>query len=308
MLRTDAMPGGQFEGTINFIDPVLDPRTRTANVRLAIDNTQGNFRPGMFMQGQVETLIGDPNHPPIVIPTSAVLLTGRRAVVYVQIPGEKPTFEGREVVLGPRTDVGYVVLEGIDAGELVVTDGAFKIDSELQIKAKPSMMSRRDSTADMRLDVPSAFVDSLTPLYGAYFGSQRALAEGNFESFVNLAGDVAFAVELADSTGLQGKGRDAWNRFSHALAKASAKAAAASEIAEARVHFEDMSKAAIQMEYAFGHRGGLSYEMFCPMAFDFKGAAWLQRDELLANPYFGDEMLRCGTTESVFEPTDGAAR
>jgi len=79
---------------------------------------------------------------PLVIPATAPLITGKRAVVYVQKPdAEKPTFEGREVVLGPRASGYYLVKEGLVEGEIVVTKGNFKIDSALQIQAKPSMMN-----------------------------------------------------------------------------------------------------------------------------------------------------------------------
>jgi Cu(I)/Ag(I) efflux system membrane fusion protein len=78
---------------------------------------------------------------PLVIPRSAALVTGPRAVVYVEVPDqEEPTYEGREIVLGPRAGDYYLVREGLQEGELVVTNGAFKIDSEIQIQAKPSMM------------------------------------------------------------------------------------------------------------------------------------------------------------------------
>ena len=79
---------------------------------------------------------------PLVIPASAPLVTGTRAVVYVQVPGAaKPTFEGREVLLGPRAGQWYLVRKGLAEGERVVTHGNFKIDSALQIQTKPSMMS-----------------------------------------------------------------------------------------------------------------------------------------------------------------------
>jgi Cu(I)/Ag(I) efflux system membrane fusion protein len=75
------------------------------------------------------------------------LLTGKRAVVYVRLPDRgKPAFEGREVVLGPRAGDRYVVESGLREGELVVVQGAFKIDSALQIQAKPSMMSPEGGT------------------------------------------------------------------------------------------------------------------------------------------------------------------
>jgi Cu(I)/Ag(I) efflux system membrane fusion protein len=79
---------------------------------------------------------------PLLIPATAPLITGTRAVVYVEIPDDEgPLFEGRVVVLGPRAGQYYVVKSGLREGEMVVTNGAFKIDSELQIQAKPSMMS-----------------------------------------------------------------------------------------------------------------------------------------------------------------------
>jgi len=79
---------------------------------------------------------------PLVLPASAPLVTGTRAVVYVEVPGAaKPTFEGREVLLGPRAGQWYLVREGLAEGERVVTRGNFKIDSALQIQARPSMMN-----------------------------------------------------------------------------------------------------------------------------------------------------------------------
>jgi Cu(I)/Ag(I) efflux system membrane fusion protein len=88
------------------------------------------------------TTADEPNEPPLVIPATAPLITGKRAVVYVRIPdANKPTFEGREVVLGLRAKDYYLVIEGLAEGEVVVTNGNFKIDSALQIQAKPSMMN-----------------------------------------------------------------------------------------------------------------------------------------------------------------------
>ena len=92
----------------------------------------------------------EPNEAPLVIPASAPLITGTRAVVYVRLKDrEKPTFEGREIVLGSRAGDYYLVKEGLAEGELVVTNGNFKIDSALQIQAKPSMMNPQGGAAPM---------------------------------------------------------------------------------------------------------------------------------------------------------------
>ena len=79
---------------------------------------------------------------PIVVPATAPLRTGKRAVVYVAVPdAERPTFIGREILLGPKTKEHYIVGDGLREGERVVVKGNFKIDSALQILARPSMMS-----------------------------------------------------------------------------------------------------------------------------------------------------------------------
>lgn len=80
----------------------------------------------------------------LVIPKTAPLITGKRAVVYVERTGTKTgihRYEGREILLGPRAGDYYIVLSGLKQGEKVVTSGNFKIDSALQIQAKPSMMN-----------------------------------------------------------------------------------------------------------------------------------------------------------------------
>ena len=78
---------------------------------------------------------------PLVIPDTAPLLTGKRAIVYVQPPDKPGIYEAREVVLGPLAKDVYIVKTGLEEGELVVVHGNFKIDSAAQIQAKPSMMA-----------------------------------------------------------------------------------------------------------------------------------------------------------------------
>ncbi|MBU1626063.1 efflux RND transporter periplasmic adaptor subunit, partial [bacterium] len=87
--------------------------------------------------------------PPLVISASAPLITGKRAIVYVQDPKkEAPTYIGREIVLGPKAGDYYIVRSGLSEGDLVVVNGNFKIDSALQISAKPSMMNPEGGTSN----------------------------------------------------------------------------------------------------------------------------------------------------------------
>lgn len=104
---------------------------------------------------------------PLVIPTSGALVTGKRAIVYVEVPDtEKPTYEGREVMLGARAGDYYIVRSGLEEGELVVTNGNFKIDSSLQILAKPSMMTP-DASAGTAASMGHAGHDGGAPVKGS---------------------------------------------------------------------------------------------------------------------------------------------
>ena len=139
---TQAYAGEVFRGTISFIQPVLDEKTRTVTVRVSLSNADGRLKPGMFVRAVVHSTLSSEGELPLVIPATAPLLTGKRAVVYVEVAGkDRPTYAGRAVVLGPRAGEDYIVTEGLAEGERVVTRGAFKIDAELQIRARPSMMS-----------------------------------------------------------------------------------------------------------------------------------------------------------------------
>jgi Cu(I)/Ag(I) efflux system membrane fusion protein len=87
---------------------------------------------------------------PLVVPATAPLVTGTRAVVYVRVPDtEEPTFEGRVIEIGPRAGDYYLVKSGLVEGEQVVTRGNFKIDSSLQIEGKPSMMQPEGGAAPL---------------------------------------------------------------------------------------------------------------------------------------------------------------
>lgn len=80
-------------------------------------------------------------HLPLTIPATAPLLTGKRAIVYIQSQKHNGVYEARQITLGPRTENSFIVHEGLEEGELVVVNGNFKIDSAAQILAKPSMMN-----------------------------------------------------------------------------------------------------------------------------------------------------------------------
>lgn len=241
---------------------------------------------------------------PVVVPTSAVLRTGKRAVVYVEKPGaERPTYEGREIVLGPRAGDYYLVTAGLDAGERVVTNGAFKIDSALQIQAKPSMMNPEGGGPtpghDHGGDSASGATDhsqhveavalqisaEIAPeLAEPYLAMQSALARDDLEAA------KAEAKAMMQSTGHSGD----LPALLHDML------AAESLDLFREPYFELLSNAMIAAAKATPEAfDGDWIVMHCPMANDNAGADWLQATDELRNPYFGQMMLKCGEQKEV---------
>jgi Cu(I)/Ag(I) efflux system membrane fusion protein len=130
----EAYPEKKFKGNIIFIDPFLNEKTRTIKVRIEIDNPKEELKPGMFAHVFLKYHLGRK----LSIPYTSVLLTGKRAVVFVE--KEPNLFQVREIVIGQRAGDFYPVIDGLKEGERVVKKGNFVIDSTLQIKGKESMM------------------------------------------------------------------------------------------------------------------------------------------------------------------------
>jgi Cu(I)/Ag(I) efflux system membrane fusion protein len=216
---------------------------------------------------------------PLLIPDTAVLKTGKRSIVYVRTQTEgTATFEGRVITLGPKTGNQYIVFEGLSEGEFVVTNGAFKIDSALQIEAKPSMMSpvKKEIIVEIQ-DAGTLNHDQYEKILPVYLQLREALAGDEFQS------------AKAAYHQLMSKG----NRFLNLEMDAG------ENMESIREAFHPLSQSMIKAAKSF-HHGSVINEAFCPMAFDNSGASWLQTSEKIGNPYFGSKMLRCGTLKNKF--------
>lgn len=259
--------------------------------------------------GYVGTVPTDADKP-LVIPASAALWTGKRAIVYVEVPGmDRPTFEGREIVLGPRAGDDYLVTHGLAEGERVVTKGNFKLDAELQIRAKPSMMTPGggggDSMAGMDHDIPTLpdvsakFKAQLGVVINRYLDVQVALAEDDPVAAQAAAKKGGEALTKVDMELVTGENHMTWMKSAGALKTLLAAVATADGIEPARMQFSLLSEEVIALLTRFGAPSGTLYQAWCPMAFDDRGASWIQGDEVINNPYFGDMMLRCGEVKKV---------
>lgn len=376
--EVDAWPGEIFAGTISFLDPVLDPVTRTVHVRVEVDNSDGRLRPEMYARARVETdvqgngsaapvdLSGKwmcPMHPevvsdeegdcticgmsletaeslgflvddmeqtePLLVPITAPLLTGDRAIVFVEIPDVEQhgayLYEARDVVLGPRAGDAFVVLEGLVEGEVIVSRGAFTIDSELQLRGKNSMMAPEGGGAG-----------------GHHHGGDAPVPAG-----INHPHEMEFTMESADDSfriglgimledlaaigeGLASDDLDAGRSALEGLAQSfasldreSAPASAetalqsleeavhglhATEDLEAfRIAFQYLQQPMVTMASTYGYLGTQRPMAIyhCPMALE-DGGDWIDfADDGVRNPYYGSGMLKCGSEKRTIPSHEG---
>ena len=334
--EAEAVPGKTFQGTVAFIAPVLDPKTRTVDVRVNAENPDFLLKPEMFVRAKVLATVAQggkvvapelagkwisPMHPeivrdkagpcpkcgmdlvkaedlgysvvgsheqPLVVPASAVLLTGKRAIVYVEKPKEKqPTYEGREITIGPRAGEYYIVADGLEQGELVVSEGSFKIDSAVQILAKPSMMNPKEEK-ESELEGWELSPEGARDVFSSYFDLQEALAADDLEASQKVAGQLS---ELATVQSFE------------PAKKMVAQLSSAKDLEGLRKEFEPLSLALIQLAPSYAGPDLALFQAHCPMAFKNQGGDWLQRTDQLRNPYFGARMLKCGDIEPV-KPDD----
>ena len=129
------VPGRTWTGRVTFIAPTVDPMTRTVKVRSEFDNPDGALKPEMF----ADVVIQQPARRVVVVPDSAVLQTGTRSIVFL-VKGDGK-FEPREVIVGTKSEQFYEVRSGLKAGDKVVTQANFLIDSESRLKAALAAMS-----------------------------------------------------------------------------------------------------------------------------------------------------------------------
>ena len=331
-----SLPGEVFTSKVTFIDPIINPTTRAASVRTEVKNTGGKLKPDMFAQGVLRSEL-DASANALMIPRTAVLWTGKRAVVYVKDQAsEKPSFEFREVELGPEAGEMYVVNKGLKAGEEVVTNGVFKVDAAAQLQGKVSMMNPNadpgvaggamagmpgmdmpgtqanlsqtptskfveGDVADFRGQVPAAFIKQLNDVVDAYLLLKEALVEADEEKAARYSTALLAALNKVDDKLLKGDAKAFWEEKKSFLFEHTRLSKEADTIEGKRENFIFLSQPLIKIVEAFGAKQTL-YVDYCPMANNQKGAYWLSEVKEIRNPFMAANMRTCGEVRDIIEP------
>ncbi len=144
-VTTNVYPNKKFRKKVDFIDPIMNSSTRTVKLRVVLNNVNGEFKTGMFVEGNIENTISK-SEQNLLIPASAVLWTGERSVVYLKTKPNEPVFEMQEITLGKQLGEHYEVVAGLKNGDEIVTNGTFTVDASAQLQGKKSMMNQSGET------------------------------------------------------------------------------------------------------------------------------------------------------------------
>lgn len=254
-----------YKGVITYIDPVINPQSQTAKVRIVLNNN-GDLKPEMFVSGTVT--VRKSAKKSLVIPKSAVMWTGEQSVYYREIAPN--TFEMQTVIIGKDLGSYYEVLGGLNIGDRIVKTGTFVVDAAAQLQGKPSMMNQpRNNSSKAEKSVQKQLSNHILKLY---LRSTQALQNNNEKELKTYLKEILDSLpelqtehpHLLHHTGKELK--SAFSRFSFAL----------------------------NQHFVFPQS---TYLMKCPMANLDQGGFWLSKDTEVNNPYFGGEMLKCGAIE-----------
>ncbi|WP_299671182.1 efflux RND transporter periplasmic adaptor subunit [uncultured Polaribacter sp.] len=323
-VTTNAYPNTKFEGTVDFIDPILDSSTRTVKLRVVLNNKNDTFKPGMFVEGKIKG-ISSSKEQFLSVPSSAVLWTGKRSVVYIKTNSTQPTFEMREITLGNQIGDYYEVLEGLNNGAEIVTNGTFTVDAAAQLQGKKSMMNKEGGKVmtgheghlgmetkspnanennlktNKRIEVSSDFQNQLKLVFNEYIQLKDALVKDDSVKGITAAKKLLNTLSKVDMKLLSDdKAHNHWMPFEKGIKTAATAISNTSAIATQRDHFKNLSSNFIETLQVFGINETVFVE-FCPMADNNKGAYWLSKEEKVINPYYGEAMLTCGEVKQVIK-------
>ncbi|WP_158967863.1 efflux RND transporter periplasmic adaptor subunit [Paraglaciecola sp. L3A3] len=143
-----AFPGQQWQGTVDYIYPSLNPVNRTIRARLRFDNSEQQLKANMFGQVQIKT---KQSQPSLLVPRQAVIRTGKqnRVVLVLTEDQQQPQFKSVAVTLGQVTHKQAQILSGLTAEDQVVVSGQFLLDSESSIDSDFKRMSKMDDMSEM---------------------------------------------------------------------------------------------------------------------------------------------------------------
>ncbi len=315
--RTRSNPGRTYQATIDYIDPTFNPQKRTIRIRADVENADRSLRPDLLVNGKLVSEMPDEK---LMVPASSVLWTGPRSLVYVKDPSaDTPRFEVKEVELGARAGDYFVIEEGVNEGDEVVFNGAFRIDSEFQLADRFSMMNREPGSGavpvhdhgevDVGDDDPATgvqedelhehptevegvtedFQQDFLSLLEAYLAGKEGLFNSDFDATGEAFRQTADELEAIGMHRMDGDAHVQWMEQYEAIDAHLNHILEADDLDGQREGFAALSHILIE---AVNHYQipGVVYHQYCPMVEE----SWLSSEEQIQNPFEPETMPSCG--------------
>ncbi len=326
-VTTNAYRNEVFDAKVSFIDPLLNSATRTVVVRAVLQNKKDLFKPGMFVEGIIEGTQTSTENT-VSVPSTAVMWTGERSVVYVKTNPNEAIFKMREVLLGNANGDTYTILEGLKNGDEVVTNGTFTVDAAAQLQGKKSMMNasggktmtgheghlgmQEDNSGENtneanhsqmkeRIEVSNKFQNQLKQVFDDYILLKDALVNDDAKGAQQAGKQINQSLKKVDMKLLSDeKAHNHWMTIQKELKTSANTIENDSDIATQRAHFKHLSAHMISSVQLFGVNENV-YIQFCPMADNNKGAYWISLEKEVRNPYYGEAMLTCGEVKATLQ-------
>ena len=316
-ITTTAYANKEFKATVDFIDPTFNSATRTVKLRVVLNNKNREFKTGMFVEGTIENTISDKEQG-LMIPSSAILWTGERSVVYLKTNPDEPIFEMKEITIGKQLGEQYEVIDGLQRGDEIVTNGTFTVDASAQLQGKKSMMNKEGGktktgheghlgmemlsiTKNERLKVSVKFQEQLKMVFNNYIKLKDALVKDDADDVIIEAKNTLSSLTKVDMKLLKDeKAHTDWMVLNKEIESSVSSISEETNIKAQRSHFKRLSMHLISTIETFGIDEKV-YSQYCPMADNNNGAYWLSEQEKVINPYFGEAMLTCGEVKQVIE-------
>jgi Cu(I)/Ag(I) efflux system membrane fusion protein len=323
-ITTNANTNKEFIAKVDFIDPILDTRTRTLKLRAVLNNKDNTFKPGLFVEGKIKGITSSKEQI-LTIPSSAVLWTGKRSIVYLKANPSLPVFEMRKITLGKQIGDNYEVLDGLNNSDEIVTNGTFTVDAAAQLQGKKSMMNKdggkvmtgheghlgmKETTSantenyfnlNERTKVSIDFQNQLKIVFNDYIKLKDALVKDDSKNVSLESKKLLLDLSRVNMKLLKdNKTHNHWMLLEKRIKTAANSISNTSKIKVQRAYFKNLSSDLTNAIEVFGINEKV-YHQFCPMADNNNGAYWLSKEEKVFNPYFGDAMLSCGEVKQIIE-------
>ncbi|GJM62768.1 efflux RND transporter periplasmic adaptor subunit [Persicobacter diffluens] len=296
------------KGKVDFVDRVVDPKTRVAYARFGLENPEMALKPETFVSGALQMTAVEQSSD-IVVPASAVLWTGKRSLVYVMQETEAGVgFKARAVTLGEQRGTDYQILEGLKVGEEIAVKGAFSIDAAAQLEGKSSMMTLATSTPEDQVSIPDwperqlPVTDQVQlkfqSLLKAYLKMKKTLAADDWAGAHESAGTFQKELKTFRMKDFKGESHQQWMAIKPYLDFATGSIYKAKSMQKGRQAFESVAQGMTWLVQGFEGFPTL-YINHCPMVNNDQGADWLDDQTEILNPYFGSQMLKCGYNKAT---------